>query len=213
VTASARRRLYVRCASPLSVRASLTRRLGDGGPFGRPIRYLASTCQYDPRDPTKESQEPLAIRDAPSTDAPVVGTPPLGTHVEGWPMGWWLELEPSFEARPLHPDGPLVHSRFMQILETGPDCMGPAGDEGFDEWCFLHEECVSSATTRHYLDQCGDTTSSVGGGQGDTLTSQTAQMTTCSTAPFTVSLLTRSTRCAPAAPACRTSPTRLQAPP
>jgi hypothetical protein len=54
----------------------------------------------------------------------------------------------------------------MQILETGPDYMGPAGDEGFDEWCFLHEECVSSATTRHYLDQCGDTTSSVGGWAG-----------------------------------------------
>jgi hypothetical protein len=132
-----------------------TREDADGEPFGRPIRYVASDYQFDySSDPNgEETWEPLPVRGAPYTDAPVVGIVPLGTRVEGWPMGWWLELPPSYAVIRLGGEARHVADRrFVQILESGPDYAHPSGDSTIDEWHFLVAERVSTSTVRHYLD-------------------------------------------------------------
>ena len=103
---------------------------------------------------------PLVIRGAPNLDSPAVGTLPcaLGAFVEGWPLGWWLELPASsalirqddtaepFDARE------VIDRRFVQICESGPGYVTAAGDDSLEEWCFLDVHSVSSTGTRHLLD-------------------------------------------------------------
>jgi hypothetical protein len=65
-----------------------------GEPFGRPIRYTPLCLDRHLERPC----EPLIIRGAPDLDAPAVGTLPQreDISVEGWPLGWWLELPANY---------------------------------------------------------------------------------------------------------------------
>jgi hypothetical protein len=95
-----------------------------GEPFGRPIRYTPLCLDRHLERPC----EPLIIRGAPDLDSPAVGTLPQreDISVEGWPLGWWLELPANYA---LIDDGSearreVIDRRFVQLCESGPNYVG-----------------------------------------------------------------------------------------
>lgn len=107
-----------------------------GESFGRPILYVVS-CDDNP------------VRSGADSTAAVVGSLALGTRVEGWPLGAWLELVPTERTEPLDGavDAAADSPRFVRLHTH--ELYG----DGVRTLIHMQALCVSLSAVRHLDDR------------------------------------------------------------